>query len=121
LRDCTVVEQRDVIRFLLALVVKPAEIFRRICAQCDEKCMNRSNFYMWVEKFKDGRVIIVDVPCSGRPIELPTDALKKRVEELIFSNRKININEISDALNVSVGTVHTTIHDNLQFSKICAG
>ncbi|GFG34067.1 hypothetical protein Cfor_11411 [Coptotermes formosanus] len=97
--------------------MKPAEIFGRMCAQCGGTCRNRLSFYACVEKFREGHVSFVDEPRSGRPIEFPTDALKERVEELILSDRRFNINEISDALNVSVGTVHRTVHDTLQFLK----
>jgi DNA-directed RNA polymerase specialized sigma24 family protein len=75
---------------------------------------------VWVGKFKDGCTSIVGETRSGRPIEVSTDALKERVEEMILSTRRVNINEISDALNVSVGTVHKIIHDTLQFLKKCA-
>ena len=75
--------------------------------------MNRSSFYVRVEKFKEGRVSITDEPRSWRPIEVSTDALKEHVEEMILSDRRITINGISDAVNVSVGTVHTNIHDSL--------
>jgi hypothetical protein len=47
LQDCTAGEYRAVIHFLLAEGVKQAEIFRRMCVQYGENCMNSSSFYIW--------------------------------------------------------------------------
>jgi plasmid maintenance system antidote protein VapI len=73
-----------------------------------------------VEKFKDGCICIVDELHSRRRIEVSTDALKDCAEEMTLSDHRINNNEISEALNVSVGTVHKIIHNTSQFSKKCA-
>ncbi|UYV70393.1 hypothetical protein LAZ67_7002882 [Cordylochernes scorpioides] len=47
------------------------------------------------------------------------DATKNAVENLILEDRKISIFTIADNLNISYGTVHTIIKEQLQFRKIC--
>ncbi|UYV64708.1 hypothetical protein LAZ67_3001722 [Cordylochernes scorpioides] len=48
-----------------------------------------------------------------------TPSTKNAVENLILEDRKISIFTIADNLNISYGTVHTIIKEQLQFRKIC--
>lgn len=50
----TLVEQRSVIRFLLSEDEKPSNICCRMTKQYGKSCMNRGNFYKWVDRFKNG-------------------------------------------------------------------
>ena len=67
LQDCTIEEQRGVVRFLWAEGVKPVEIDRRILAQYGQSTMSQRKIYEWVEKFKSGRTRVTDEDRSGRP------------------------------------------------------
>ena len=64
LQDCTIEEQRGVVRFLLAEGGKPVEIHRRILAHSGQ---SRRKVYDWVERFKSGRTRVTDEGRSGRP------------------------------------------------------
>ena len=66
LQDCTIEEERDVVRFLWA-GVKPMEIHRRMLAQYGPSTMSQRKVYEWVERFKSGRTRITDEGLSGRP------------------------------------------------------
>jgi len=67
LQDCTIEEQRGVVRFLWAEGVKPVEIHRRMLAQYGQSTMKQGKVYEWVEKFKSGRTRVTDECLSGRP------------------------------------------------------
>ena len=54
LQDCTIGEQRGVVRFLWAEGVKPVEIHRRMLAQYGQRTMSQRKVYEWVERFKSG-------------------------------------------------------------------
>ena len=58
LEDATHEEQRAVIRFLAAEGVKPSEVYRRMSAQYGSSCLNQSNVYKWMERFKERRTSI---------------------------------------------------------------
>ena len=60
LGNSSCLEQRGVIRFLLAESVKSCEILSRMQRQYGPSCMSRANFYKWVQAFKDGRESITD-------------------------------------------------------------
>ena len=55
LQDCTIEEQRGVVRFLWAEGVKSVEIHRRVFAQYGQSTMSQRKLYEWVEMFKPGR------------------------------------------------------------------
>jgi len=67
LQDCTIEEQRGVLRFLWAEGVKPVKIHRRILAQYGQSTMSQRKVYEWVERFKWGRTRVTDEGLSGRP------------------------------------------------------
>jgi hypothetical protein len=65
-QDCTIEEQRCVVRFLWAEGVKPVEIHRRMLAQYRQSTMSQQKVYEWVERFKSGRTGVTDEGRSGR-------------------------------------------------------
>jgi len=67
LQDCTIEEQRGVVRFLCAEGVKPVEIHRRMFAQYGQSTMIQQQVHEWVERFKSGRTRVTDEGRSGRP------------------------------------------------------
>ena len=67
LQDCTIEEQRGVVRFLWAEGVKPVEIHRHMMAQYGQTTMTQRKAYEWVERFKSGRTHVTDEDRSGRP------------------------------------------------------
>ena len=67
LQDCTIEEQRGVVRFLWAEGVKRVEIHRRLLGQYGQSTMSQRKLYEWVERFKSGRTRVTDEGRSGRP------------------------------------------------------
>jgi len=67
LQDCTIEEQRGVVRFLWAEGVKPVETHCRKLAQYGQSTMSQRKFYVWVERFKSGRTRVTDEDRFGRP------------------------------------------------------
>jgi len=65
LQDCTIEEQRGVVRFLWAEGAKPVEIHRRMLPQYGQSTMSQRNVYEWVERFKSGRTRVTDEGRSG--------------------------------------------------------
>jgi len=65
--DCTIEEQRGVVRFLWAEGAEPVEIHRRMLTQYGQSTMSQRTVYEWVESFKSGRTRVTDEGRSGRP------------------------------------------------------
>ena len=54
LQNRTIEEQRGIVQFLWAEVVKPVEIHRRMLAEYGQSTMSQRKVYEWVERFKSG-------------------------------------------------------------------
>ena len=67
LQDCTIEEQRGVVRFLWAKGVKPVEIHRRVLAQYGQSTMSQRKVYEELERFKSSRTLDTDEGRSRRP------------------------------------------------------
>ena len=67
LQDCTIEEQRDVVRFLWAERAKHVEIHRRMLAQFRQSTMSQRKVYEWVVSFKSSRTRVTDEGRFGRP------------------------------------------------------
>ena len=43
-----------------------------------------------------------------------------KVEEMVMANRKVTVQEITESLNISIGSVSTIIHDHLKMTKVAS-
>lgn len=113
-------EVRAVIRFLVAEGKTPLEIFSRIRNVYGEGVMNRTNVYKWCREFKGGRTTVLDDQRSGRPSIL-TDELVQKIEEIVYGDRRLTLDEISAKLpQLSRTLLYETITETLGFRKLCA-
>lgn len=63
--------------------------------------MDISNVRRWVKKFGIGETEIADILRSGRPTTSVTDANREGADELIRGDRRLTVQNVADALNVS--------------------
>ena len=73
--------------------------------------------YEWTEKFKNG---VTSVEDSTRPGPAVMEDNIAAVENVIWENRRVTVKEVASLLDISVGSVHHMIHDELKFQKVCA-
>ena len=83
-------------------------------------CMNRASVFEWHKRFKEGRESVRDDEKCGRSKEVRTPELIGQIKNLIDKDHRVSIETISAQFDVSVGTVHTIIHEELKMWKICA-
>ena len=57
---------------------------------------------------------------SGRPLDSTDDEMCKKVRDLVYSDRRIQEEEIVQALGISHGSVSTILHDRLAVRKLTA-
>ena len=115
---CSRIEQRSVIKFLVAEGCKPSEIHRRMSTVYDTTCFSQKNVYKWAKLFKEGRSSVQDEDRPGRPAEVRSPAVIKSVNDLIQSDRRVTVDDIARSLSLSVGTAHKIVHDDLAYSKV---
>ena len=74
----------------------------------------------WVGKVKRGRTSLEDETRSGRPLDASDEEMHKKVWVLVYSNRRIQVEEIAQALGISHRSVSTILHDRLGMHMLTA-
>ena len=74
----------------------------------------------WVGEFKRSRTSLEDETKSGRPSDATDEEMCNKVRNLVYSDRRIKVEEIANALHISHGSVSTTLHDRLGIHKLTA-
>ena len=82
-------------------------------------CMNRASVFEWHKRFKEGRESVRDDERCGRSKEVRTPELISQIKNFMDKDRRVSIETISAQFDVSVGTVHTIIREELKMRKIC--
>ena len=83
-------------------------------------CMDRASVFEWHKRFKEGRESVrVDERC-GRSKEVRIPELLGQIKNFMDKDSHVSIETISAQFDVSVGSVHTIIHEDLKMRKICA-
>ena len=54
---------------------------------------------------------------SGRPLDATDEEMCKKVRDLVHTDRRIQVEEIAQALGISHGSVSTILHDRLGMCK----
>ena len=69
-------------------------------------------------EFRLGRVTVYDEPRSGRPQEVSILDICPQVTKAISADRRISIKILARSFNVSIGTMHSILHDSLGLKKL---
>ena len=83
-------------------------------------CMNRVSVFEWHERFMEGRESVRNDERCRRTKEVRTPELIVQMKKFMDKDRRVSIETISAQSDVSVGTVHTIIREELKMRKICA-
>src|SRR5258705_11887853 len=115
------VEQRVVMKFLVAEGTKASEIHARLKAQFGEDTLSRRSVFKWCTRFKDGRESVVDNSGHGGSdptVVTPTNI--HRVETLVLADRRVSVRQLVQETGISYGSVETILHEHLYLSKLSA-
>ena len=82
--------------------------------------MNRAPAFEWHKRFKKGRESVRDDERCGRSKEVRTPQLIGQIKNFMDKERRVSIETINAQFDVSVGTVHTLIHEELKTRRFCA-
>jgi len=77
-------------------------------------------FYKCFERFHNGCESVEDEERSGRPSTSNTPENVERVSEMIRSNRRLTVREISEDLNVSYGSIQNILTTDLNMRRVSA-
>ena len=96
-------EERYAIKFRFKLGKNATETYGMLQTAFGASCMNRASIFEWHKIFKEGR----DSELIGQ------------IKNFMDKDRHVSIETISAQFDVSVGTVHTIIREELNMWKIC--
>ena len=81
-------------------------------------CMNRASVFEGHKRFKEGRASVRDDDRCGRSKGVRTPELIGQIKNFLDKDRRVSVETISAQFDVSVGTVHTIIREELKMRKI---
>ena len=113
-------EERYAIKFYFKLGKNTAETYGMLQTAFRPSCMNRASVFEWHKRFKEGRESVRDNERCGRSKEVRTPELIGQIKNFMDKGRRVSIETISAEFDVSVGTVHTIIREELKMRNICA-
>ena len=74
----------------------------------------------WVGEFKRGRKSLEDEAKSGCPLDATDEEMCKKVRDLVYSDKRMQVEEIAQALGNSHASVSTILHYCLGMRKLTA-
>jgi transposase len=109
-------EQRYVIKFLQKEGGQADVIQERVVNVYGTDALSKPTIYRWLREFTCGRETVEDLPRLGRP---PLDHIDSEILEELSKNPFYSCRSLAEALNVTVSTVWTRLHESLGFTSIC--
>ena len=113
------VEYRAVIRYLYLKGKTGQEIHCELTNVYGSSAPSYAQVKFWVGEFKRSRTSLEDETRSGRPSDTTDEEMCNKVQDLVYSDRRIKVEEIVNALHISHGSV-STLHDRLGMHKLTA-
>ena len=113
-------EYRAVILYLYVKGKTGKEIHGELADVYGSSAPSSAQVKFWVGEFKRGRTSLEDEARSGRPLDATDEEMCKKVRDLVYSDKRIQVEEIAQALDISHGSVSTILHDRLDMRKLTA-
>lgn len=118
--DQAKLEHRAVIKFLTKEGTGPKDIHSRMLAVFGDSAPSYFQVKYWSKQFKWGRKSIEDDPRSGRPVEVTSSEMCKKIEDFVMHDRRVKVATIAREFEVSEPTVLSILHERLGMSKVCS-
>ena len=114
------VEYRAVIRYLYLKGKTGKEIYGELAHVYGSSAPSYALVKFWVGEFKCDRTSLEDEARSGRPLDVTDEEMCKKIRDLVYSDRRIQVEEIAQALGISHGSISTILHDRVGMRKLTA-
>jgi transposase len=96
--------------------LRPCEIYRAL-VRSNKKHPSLRTVYRWVDRFKNGKQNVNDLPRSGHPVSKKTIANINRVANMVNKNPNLTLKQIKKKVSVSIGCLHQILNDCLKKKK----
>ncbi|XP_066581459.1 protein GVQW3-like [Prorops nasuta] len=115
-------EQRANIRFMCRLGKSAAETLLLLQKVCGDNSLKKKKtaVYEWFSRFKGGQESLEDEYRSGRPSTSRNEEMIEQVKQLIKSDRRMTIDELSQEVDISHGSTHAILSEDLKIKRVSA-
>lgn len=113
-------EQRVCIKFCVKLDKSATETIQLLQQAYGDSSLKKSQVFNWHRRFREGRESVEDDSRSGRPAEIRTSTNLERIKDLIMSDRRLTIRELSLATGFSYGTCQKVLTEDLLLRRVSA-
>ena len=107
-----------VIRYLYVKGKTGKEIHGELADVYGSSAPSHAQVTVLVGEFIRGRTSSEDEPRSGRPLDATDEEMCMKVRDLVYSDRRIQVEEIVKTLGMFHGSVSTILHDRLGMRKL---
>ena len=77
-----------------------------------ESTLSRTLVFEWHKAFSEGREVVESLPHENRPSTSVNDDNIEKVKKIVLENRRIDIREVAEALNISYGSTTASPTDS---------
>ena len=85
-----------------------------------DSSLSRTQCYEWFRRFKNGRESTEDDHRSGRPSTSTDASHVRQIDELVHSNRRLTVREMSVDCDISFGSCQNILTEHLGMRRIAA-
>ena len=103
------VEYRAVIQYLYLKGKTGKEMHGELADVYGSSAPSYAQVKFWVGEFKRSRTSLEDEARSGRPLDATDEEMCKKIRDLVYSDRRIQVEEIAQAFGISHGSVSTIL------------
>ncbi|UYV71750.1 GLYR1 [Cordylochernes scorpioides] len=111
LADRVGVSHKDLLEVLELGILDPLKLIEK------GKALSRSRTFEWFSRFQKGREKVNDDQHTGRPRSLRCEENKLKIKEIVKSNRRISIKDLSSETGLSVGLCHQIVTKDLDMIR----
>jgi transposase len=109
------IERRTNVKCCLKLGKTATKTHEMLIRVYGDAAVSRKAVYKWSERFCGGAESAENEQRSGHPSTSTADENVSKINEIIRVNRTLTIREISNALNISFGSVQLILTKNVNF------
>ncbi|XP_036336110.1 histone-lysine N-methyltransferase SETMAR-like [Rhagoletis pomonella] len=114
------IAHRYVQQYLYLKGLSPSNKKAEIDSTLGESALSFTTVKYWVAQFKRGPTSCQDEHRSGRPNEVTTPEMVKKIHKAVMDDRRLKVREVADIVGILKSMVHRILSDDLEMKKLWA-